>query len=217
MNNGVKVKYGYVVHKQTKSDGGFLHIEIELIRFDGYDGKGIIRFRWQSEQKTKPEDRYWYGFSVSPELRNPDQLKEVFSLLKRVLPMDYHDWFSLPPATIIERCERRRIKRVIYDSRVHDYVKIADVPDPDLDQWMIVDPSSGRNTFSVLAHDEREAQELGLKEYADLVGSGNGYRLSPTMMAAWLEAEQPVKTTAAGMWPTQAPDIVDTEELLKLD
>jgi hypothetical protein len=193
---------------------------IDIIRF-AYKGESIIEFNWQGNRvpsEWEEDGKQWYGFKVKPsKIEGPEDLKEFYKQVKRLLPMGDYSWTDTSPADLIAKLDRCRIPRVVNDRRLHDFVTVDEVPDPKLDRWLATD-ASGSAIISTLAEDEYTARQQLIVEFAERVaGVNGGYHVGQDKMIDWMERDRPVRNTNAGHWPESAPDIKPIEELIALD
>lgn len=221
-------KYGYQVHKQNVSQStSTRHITINIIKlgevYDSDTGSGdrgdrIIELTWQSGQfpNEDGEPRYWYGCRFTPsDIDSIADLVEVTRLARRLLPAD-RSWFGFQPSKLVETCEKKRIKRVWYDSRLSRYVKRADIPDLTLDRWLALD-ERGYCTVDCLAINEDEAGRLLLLAFAQAAANGYYHSNSEKNLESWLARGKPMRNSSTGSWGQSAPEVVKTAVLLRLD
>ena len=217
------MKYGYMVQKQSESvSTDTRHVELDIVRLDDRDtngGKRIVSLGWQADRSPRDDKpRYWYGMRFVPsDIGSMDDLNEVSRLTRRIMPADM-GWFYVSPVDVIEACENKKMRRVWYDSRISNYVTLDEMPDLTLDRWLAID-SSGRCIVDCLASDEDMAIRLLMGSFAENISKRpmGGWTDYAGKLESWLAAGKPIKNASSSSYGQQAPIVVDTVDLLRLD
>lgn len=148
-------KQYYRITRTSQSEYSHLHLEIvEPCKIYALDRFGpcetVIEFRWQSHAGSGD----WYGNQVHVEARTVEALTRASKFIKRHCVER-----TIPgPEELIATLEAAGIVRCVYDSRLSEFIPVADLLPLDHVRWLAKSPNGlGCYVSVVAAPDDREA------------------------------------------------------------